>query len=55
METSTPTFDQLPHVVSGLSEKLDRVLNLLEKAGIAGHSNSPSPHADSCMRKRLAR
>lgn len=24
METSTPTFDQLPHVVSGLSEKLDR-------------------------------
>ena len=38
METSTPTFDQLPHVVSGLSEKLDRVLDLLEKAGIAGHS-----------------
>ena len=38
METSTITFDQLPHVVGGLSEKLDRVLELLEKAGIAGHS-----------------
>lgn len=38
METSTITFDQLPHVVGGLSEKLDRVLDLLEKAGIAGHS-----------------
>ncbi len=38
MNTSTITFDQLPHVVSGLSEKLDRVLDLLEKAGIDGHS-----------------
>ncbi len=54
METSTPTFDQLPHVVSGLSEKLDRVLELLEKVG-AATPNSPSLHADSCMRKRLAR
>lgn len=35
METSTPTFDQLPHVVSGLSDKLDRVPDLLEKAGQA--------------------
>ena len=55
METSTPTFDQLPHVVSGLSEKLDRVLDLLEKAGIASHSKQSSLHADSCMRKKLAR
>lgn len=38
MDTSKITFDQLPYVVSGLSEKLDRVLDLLEKAGIAGHS-----------------
>ena len=43
METSTPTFDQLPHVVSGLSEKLDRVLDLLEKAGIASHSKQAKP------------
>ena len=43
METSTITFDQLPHVVGGLSEKLDRVLELLEKAGIAGHSKPPKP------------
>lgn len=34
---STITFDQLPHVVSGLSEKLDRVLELLEKAGSSAH------------------
>ena len=43
METSTITFDQLPHVVSGLSEKLDRVLDLLEKAGIASHSKQSKP------------
>ena len=43
METSKITFDQLPHVVSGLSEKLDRVLDLLEKAGIAGHSKQSKP------------
>lgn len=43
METSTPTFDQLPHVVSGLSEKLDRVLDLLEKAGISSHSKQTKP------------
>ena len=43
METSTITFDQLPHVVGGLSENLDRVLELLEKAGIAGHSKPPKP------------
>ena len=35
MEAPTITFDQLPHVVSGLSEKLDRVLDILEKLGIA--------------------
>ena len=43
METSTPTFDQLPHVVGGLSEKLDRVLELLEKAGFTGHSKQSKP------------
>ena len=43
METSPPTFDQLPHVVSGLSEKLDRVLELLEKAGFTGHSKQSKP------------
>lgn len=55
METSPPTFDQLPHVVSGLSEKLDRVLELLEKAGFTGHSKQSKPSADLCIRKRLAR
>lgn len=35
MEAPPITFDQLPHVVSGLSEKLDRVLDILEKVGIA--------------------
>ncbi len=38
MNSTTITFDQLPHVVGGMSEKLDRVLELLEKAGIANHS-----------------
>ena len=41
METSTITFDQLPHVVSGLSEKLDRVLELLEKVGAANPFKLP--------------
>lgn len=40
---STITFDQLPHVVSGLSEKLDRVLELLEKVGAANHFKSHKP------------
>lgn len=43
MEASTITFDQLPHVVGGLSEKLDRVLELLEKAGFTGHSKQSKP------------
>lgn len=43
METSTPTFDQLPHVVSGLSEKLDRVLDILEKVGIANPIKNVKP------------
>lgn len=43
METSTPTFDQLPYVANGLSEKLDQVLDLLEKAGIASHSKQSKP------------
>lgn len=43
METSTITFDQLPHVVGGLSEKLDRVLELLEEAGFTGHSKQSKP------------
>ena len=29
--STATTLDQLPHVVIGLSEKLDRVLELLEK------------------------
>ena len=40
METSTITFDQLPHVVSGLSEKLDRVLEMLEKVGSANTADA---------------
>lgn len=43
MEAPTITFDQLPHVVSGLSEKLDRVLELLKKAGFTGHSKQSKP------------
>lgn len=43
METSTPTFDQLPHVVSGLSEELGRVLNILEKIGIAKPIKNAKP------------
>ena len=44
MNTSTPiTFDQLPHVVSGLSEKLDRVLDILEKVGIANPIKNVKP------------
>ncbi|WP_300968055.1 helix-turn-helix domain-containing protein [uncultured Muribaculum sp.] len=43
METSTPTFDQLPHVVSGFSEKLDRVLDILEKLGIANPIKNVKP------------
>lgn len=43
METPTITFDQLPHVVGGLSEKLDRVLDLLEKTGITGQSKQSKP------------
>lgn len=35
MEAPPITFDQLPHVVNGLSEKLDRVLDILEKLCIA--------------------
>lgn len=31
LEAPPITLDQLPHVVSGLSEKLDRVLDILEK------------------------
>ena len=48
MESTAITFDQLPHVVSGLSEKLDRVLELLEKVGIA----NPFNHHKSKRRKR---
>lgn len=55
MEQSTITFDQLPHVVGGLSEKLDRMLELLEKVGIANHIKQGTPkrrivHAkEACM------
>lgn len=43
MEAPTITFDQLPHVVGGLSEKLDRVLELLEKASFTSHSKQSKP------------
>ena len=35
MNSTAITFDQLHNVVGGLAEKLDRVLELLEKVGIA--------------------
>lgn len=43
METPPITFDQLPHLVSGLSEKLDRVLYILEKLGIANPIKNAKP------------
>ena len=43
IETSKITFDHLPHVVSGLSEKIDRVLDLLEKLGIANPIKNVKP------------
>ena len=43
MESTAITFDQLPHVLGGLSEKLDRVLELLEKVGIAYPFNHHKP------------
>lgn len=43
MDSTAITFDQLPHVVDGLSEKLDRVLELLEKVGIANPFNQLKP------------
>ena len=39
MESTAITFDQLQHVVGCLSEKLERVLELLEKVGIANPFN----------------
>ena len=39
MESTAITFDQLPYMVGGLSEKLDRVLELLEKVGVANPFN----------------
>lgn len=51
METTTISFDQLPHVVSGLSEKLDRVLELLEKAGAVNLFKHSSPNGESFTRK----
>lgn len=43
MKSNTITFDQLPHVVGDLSEKLDQVLELLEKVGIANPVNHHKP------------
>lgn len=43
MEAPPITFDQLPHVVSGLSEKLDRVLDILERVGIANPIKNVKP------------
>ena len=39
MESTAITFDQPPYMVGGLSEKLDRVLELVEKVGVANHFN----------------
>ena len=55
MEPQTITFDQLPHVVSGLSEKLDRVLDILEKVGIANPIKNAKPSRRLVYAKRLAR
>lgn len=43
MNSNAITFDQLPHVVSGLSEKLDRVLDMLEKVGISNLIKNAKP------------
>lgn len=44
MQNAIFTFDQLPHAVSSLSQKLDRVLELLEKTGHnAGHFKQAAP------------
>lgn len=43
METPSTTFDQLPYMVSGLSEKLDRVLDILDKLGIANPIKNAKP------------
>ncbi len=43
MNSNTIKFGQLPHVVGGLSEKTDRVLELLEKVDIANHVNHHKP------------
>ena len=39
MESTAITFDQPPDMVGGLSEKLDRMLELLEKVGVANPFN----------------
>lgn len=41
---ATITFDQLPHVVSGLSTKIDRLIELLEEKG---HANSRNNSKDN--------
>ena len=43
MDNLQLTLDSQPQLVSSLSEKLDRVLDLLEKAGIASHSKQSKP------------
>lgn len=43
MNSTAITFDQLPNVVGGLAEKLDRVLELLEKVGIANPFSHHKP------------
>lgn len=49
MDTSTITFDQLPHVVIGPSEKLDRSLDLLEKLGVANLFKQHPPQRKSAL------
>ena len=52
METTTIAFDQLPHVVSGLSEKLNRVLELLEKVGAANPFQTTQALPENRSRER---
>lgn len=43
MEAPPITFDQLPYMVSGLSEKLDRVLDRLEKVDVTNPIKNVKP------------
>ncbi len=53
MENINTNFRPAAHVVRVSPRKLDRVLDLLEKAGIASPLQTAKPSADSCMRRGL--